>query len=50
MRDLSEKELIETYGGHEGFFYKAGVLWMTVTLEALGSLAGVADGYKQNIK
>ncbi|WP_428743379.1 hypothetical protein [Tenacibaculum sp.] len=50
MKELSRKELVEISGGHEGFFYKAGVLWMTVTLETLGTLAGIADGFNQNIK
>jgi len=50
IKELSEEELMSISGGHKGFFYKAGVIWMTITLDTLGTLAGMGDGFRDNIK
>ncbi len=44
ITELKHEELVSICGGHEGFFYKAGRVWMATNLMILGTLTGVLLG------
>jgi len=44
LETLSRKEMMEIDGGHEGFFYKMGVIVAKQTKFVLGVLAGIREG------
>lgn len=50
ITELEDEELLSISGGHEGLFYKLGVLWMDANLRVLGTMAGIIDGFDSEVK
>lgn len=50
MREIDKIEAKNINGGHKGFLYEAGVVWMDTTLAMWGFFASVAVGIDQEVK